>query len=65
MAENVTGEIPSYLSCVEWDEKFQIIHTKAVYLSSMFLCIINGVLAVHAFVLNSLVVALYFKDKRF
>ena len=65
MAENVTGEFPSYLSCVEWDEKFQIIHTKAVYLSSMFLCIINGVLAVHAFVLNSLVVALYFKDKRF
>ncbi|CAB3990894.1 octopamine receptor [Paramuricea clavata] len=64
MAVNFTDESPSYFSCAEWDQNFEIVHTKALRTSYLWTCILNGVLAIHTAILNSLIVVLYFKDKR-
>ncbi|CAB3990893.1 octopamine receptor [Paramuricea clavata] len=64
MAVNFTDESPSYFSCAEWDQNFETVHTKALRTSYLWTCILNGVLAIHTAILNSLIVVLYFKDKR-
>jgi hypothetical protein len=64
MAVNFTDESPSYFSCAKWDQNFEIVHTKALRTSYLWTCILNGVLAIHTAILNSLIVVLYFKDKR-
>ena len=65
MALNVTDNTPGYLTCVDLDLNIiDVMHTSAVRSSFVWACIANGILAVHTAILNSLVVLLYFKDKR-
>jgi hypothetical protein len=64
MAVNFTDESPSYFSCAKWNQNFEIVHTKALRTSYLWNCILNAVLAIHTAILNSLIVVLYFKDKR-
>ena len=64
MAVNITDKNSSFLSCVKWGQDFEIIHTEALKTSYLWACIINGFLAIHTTILNSLIIVLYFKDRR-
>ena len=65
MALNVTDSTPGYLTCVNLDLNIiDVMHASAVRSSFAWSCIANGILAVHTAILNSLIILLYFKDKR-
>ena len=63
MAVNCTDNISLFVTCSQWDESFEIVHTNALKASYLWCCILSGILAVHTFVLNLFIVVLYFKDK--
>lgn len=61
---NLTDNISLYVSCAQWDQSFEIAHTNTLKTSFLWSCILNGVLAIHTFVLNLLIVVLFFKERR-
>ena len=64
MAVNFTDNISLYVSCAQWDQSFEIVHTNTVKASYFWSCILNGILAIHTFVLNFFIVLLFVKDRR-
>ena len=63
MAVNCTDNISLFVTCGQWDQSFEIVHTNALKASYLWCCILNGILAVHTFVLNLFIVVLFIKDK--
>lgn len=63
MAVNCTDNISLFVTCGQWDQSFEIVHTNALKASYLWCCILNGILAVHTFVLNLFIVVLFFKDR--